>query len=246
VNAGVGPPDRAAIARELSRAAGVKIDAGADFDREPPAMAAVVLVGERRIVLGLDRSTRGAWLGLVLGLAAGGPDDADLPEGISPLERAVLARTLVAPVLRATLGAEAPAESAIDWENPAESSLGRTVACGHCFTVATPTGPCELRLWIADSAGSPSTGGRLDRSILAASASLAVWLDPDRAGVRLRAGDLASFEPGDILLTDLPADSVGGLPVAVGTASEGAVEPAFPALRGGLGVAGDRRAVRMG
>lgn len=257
--------DRAEIARELTRRIGIPIGVRTDAGPAPESgrsdppeagepLRAVVLTAGRKIEFRLDRPARGAWLGLVLGRSAraGDPDGerATAGDGLSPepsaLERAVVARTLLAPVLQAMLGPAAPPETAIDWSTgPADDC--EAISFRDLRLVASmPDGPREVRLSIGDSAASAPSGPRPDRSILAARAALSVSLDPDRAGLRLRAGDLARLEPGDILLTDLPADAPDGLPVTVGNAPRRADEPSGTGLKGRFGVAGTRRGVRIG
>jgi hypothetical protein len=261
VPAGPGSGDRGAMARELTRASGVRIDAGPALESGravPPETSqpvrAVVLAAGRRIEFLLDRPTRGAWLGLVLGRSApeNAPDVArawegdDLPREPSAFERAVVARTLLVPILRVMLGPAAPPETAIDWSTGPADDCDALSFRDLRLVASMPDGPREVRLSIGDSAASAPLGPRPDRSILAARAALSVSLDPDRAGLRLRAGDLARLEPGDILLTDLPADDPDGLPVTVGNAPRRAGDPSGPGLKGRFGVAGTRRGVRIG
>lgn len=243
------------MATELTRVNGVRIEcepvALGDLD---VACRATVRSGDRGLTIGLDRPARRAWLGLVLGLPAGQPDEGELPDEPTRLERAILERTLVRPLARiADDGCDAEA-GPLEWESrpsgagcPSGSAstrgdawLVRCTVAGAArsfpvmITSTRPSGP--------ERAPEPSA---IDRRIGASVVPLVVRLDPRLAGVTLRAADLARLEPGDVLVTDIPADRPGGLPVeAAGVSATPPDRDSF-LLRGRLGVSGGRRGVRF-
>lgn len=235
-----------AIARELTRSCGRRCEPLAVAGGDPETdIAATVRAGGGLVVIRLDRSTRRVWLGVALGLPAGRPDDHELPRDPTPIEREVLGRTLLVPVALAVLDTTGEAGVSIDWQEPEtvhdDLPRGRT----HRLAVSTPTGPLDLRVGVAMVPGSSRAGTALDRSVRMSSLPLVIQLDPGRAGVALSAADLARFEPGDILLTDLVPEAAGGLPVeAVGAGPTPSHGPFFR-LKGRFGVSGTRRGVRF-
>lgn len=228
----------------------------------------VAIAGDRRLAIGFGPETRRGWLALVLGLPSGPPAADDLAELPSPFERSLLARTLVEPLARSRWARDAGRTATIERVDVGEprplgareardarGTADRTVL--H-LVAAGPAGPVDLSFVLAEPSAERPSRTDLDRAILSASLPLVVTLDPDRAGVSLRAADLARFEPGDVLLTDLPADEPTGLPVTAAvrsgfrSPSPDRTSPGFPdsptprvALQGRLGTAGGRRGVRF-
>lgn len=261
--AGRGPESAAAaIAAALSVAAGVPVRNSAracpSGPMPPAVLELVATAGDRRLSIELDVDTRRGWLGLVLGLPAGTPSEAELPVIPSPFERSVLARTLVEPVARARWGHGIAASTPVGVEPRSPGDRGSAASTTFRLVASSTAGGLELTLVLNEPAVEGPSPSALERSIRSASLPMVVTLDPARTGVSLRAADLARFEPGDVLVTDLPADSPGGLPVAVGVRSispwpsTGRGTPDFPvsmtpkaALKGRLGTAGGRRGVRF-
>lgn len=251
------------IASALSLASGVSVRLAPTpapvGPRSADALELVASCGHRSLAIELGPDARRAWLGLVLGLPAGQPAAADLAEAPSPLERSVLARTLVEPVARARWGRDFSRRSKIELEvRRGRESRGDADLTAFRLIASGPAGPVDLALLLAEPPVARPFHPHLDRAIRSAPLPFVAALDPERAGVTLRAADLVRCEPGDVVLTDLPADEPGGLPVVLGvragvrSPSQGRGSPDFPrsmpsgaALKGRLGNSGDRRGVRV-
>ena len=274
--------DRPGIAAELSRISGVRLESvePADVRGQEAGSVEVSISGvatNRSVSLRLDRPTRRAWLGLILGCPGGPIEDVDLPESPTPLERSLLERTLVLPVARAIRGgvarsadaghAVAEGELPLVWTDldtesepeSRESSEPRSVSASTArietvnetviLVASTPSGDFSIRLSLRLTTSKDAEPARnldsLDSMVLSAVLPLTVRLDSSRAGLAIRAGDLARFAPGDILVTDLAADSPGGLPIELLGPLPTGVEPRSGVIRGRLGQSGSRRAARI-
>ena len=224
-----------------------------DLDREPTPDAEVdVAFGSLVVRMSFGREARTAWLGFQLGLPVGGSWIEEVPATPSSLERILLGRTLVVPLARVMADRSSRRS---DFPSPGEAVREEWLPAGdrpafpagrpYRLWAVTPHGRVELHVQVARTDRPSSADSPLDRSLRMAEVRFTVQLGAAAAGLGLTAADLARFEPGDILLTDLPAE--GGLPVELACpASATPGTTADPSLlRGRLGLAGHRRAVRL-
>jgi hypothetical protein len=227
-------------------------DAGRDEEAPEcgPHASVEVELGSLRVRISFDRRTRTAWLSRLLGLPAGADLTSDLSTEPSPLERTLFSRTLVAPIARAIDDRRPrPAAGPTAGESCRETWLSATerrpFKASEAFRLSAsiPSGPVRILVEIARDDRSSEAREKLDRALRTAAVPLVVRLVPAAAGLSLIAGDLARFEPGDILLTDLPA--AGGLPVELAGTSATGINADSSLLRGRMGLSGHRRAVRL-
>lgn len=246
--------DGVAVGRELGAICGLRVQPATGLTRSPDergSVAADVTHASRTVSVRFGSSTRRAWLGIVLCHPAGTVEDHELPAEPTPLERAVLERTLVAPVARVVLGLDAHRDLSIVWSfETGASGVGRmgdgcAVPMDLGLVAGTVSGPAFLRLLVSIPAVPGEAHLALDRSLRSAVLPVTVRLDPALAGLSIRAGDLSRLEPGDVLVTDLPAEACEALPIeAVGASGGSPGSPHF-SLRGRAGLAGGRRGVRF-
>lgn len=233
----------ASLASVTGRGVCVLGDAPAATRREADVVA-VLTLDSRRISVEFDRRTRIAWLGIVLGSPVDSESESRLPDGPSPLERRLLEGTLLDLLVPGIASADgAPEDRRWQWTSAPTVRVGRT-ARRLRLQAATTWGPVELQFAISEEKTAPDGDPGLDRSLRRAEVSLTVRLDPAAAGLSLRAGDLARFEPGDVLVTDLPAGD-GSLPAELGGSPARAGIADSSQFRGRIGLAGGRRAVRL-
>lgn len=230
-----------------------------DRGRTPDAEVDVAF-GSLVVRISFGREARTAWLGVQLGLPVGGSWIDEVPATPSPLERILLGRTLVDPLAgviadRVLPRSECPSAREDVCEQWLLTGDRPALPAGRSYRLAagTPHGLVDLRVQVAQVQVAQVQVARtdhprwadssLDRSLRKAEVQLAVRLGPAAAGLGLTAADLARFEPGDILLTDLPA--AGGLPVELALASGSGLTSDSSLLEGRMGLSGHRRAVRL-